>query len=664
MDATLIARGLIVRLASTHGEDSRIGMTLLGWVRDMQSQLWPRHKTKKTRRVGDDRKLDWAQMVKKAGHIVLADSRVVAPVGCIADVLGLDSDDRDLLIAVALLCREGTLNMLRHRLVAAGADMREVVMAAIDRNVADPATAFGKHPAVRLGLVHPRLLNAGGIDIELDWLLSQLIGDALTDPDAVVNRLAGAVQSTRLTTDDFADHAHAIQFLTRLLTGALAEQATGVNILIHGPPGTGKTELARVLAGLVPAALHAVGEADDYGDEPTRADRLSALRRAQHVLARRGSALLLFDEMEDLIGEGSGARGATGTFAGGSKLFVNRLLETNPVPIIWTSNAIGEVDRAHLRRMSFVLRMDHPRPEARAQIVSRLAAQEQVVLATSDAQRIAALSDDAASVGRLALRAQRLACGSADEAATTAESILRGLRGGDALPPKTGFGHLDLELIVTHTPVSALVSQIVAAEADDVSLLLSGPPGTGKTALAHHLADALRRPLIIKRASDLLSKWVGETEQNIAGSFSEARDKGAVLLFDEVDSILMSRADAQRSWEVTQVNELLTWMEAHPLPFIAATNFESRLDPAAMRRFVFKLRLEVFDDETAAKAFARFFGRAAPADLKRVTGLTPGDFAVVRRQLRFGGDETDAAIIAALSREVTARPGMRGTMGF
>ena len=99
------------------------------------------------------------------------------------------------------------------------------------------------------------------------------------------------------------------------------------------------------------------------------------------------------------------------------------------------------------------------------------------------------------------------------------------------------------------------------------------------------------RPLAVKRASDLFSHWVGETEARIADAFAEARERGAVLLFDEAHLLLSDRAEAERSWEVSQVNELLTWMHNHPLPFVAATNFPRRLDPAALRRFVFKLEL-------------------------------------------------------------------------
>ena len=123
--------------------------------------------------------------------------------------------------------------------------------------------------------------------------------------------------------------------------------------------------------------------------------------------------------------------------------------------------------------------------------------------------------------------------------------------------------------------LASLFDRLQQTHAEDVSLLLTGPPGTGKTALAHHLARLLDRPLLEKRGSDLLSPYVGRTEAAIAAAFAEARRQGAVLLFDELDSILFDRSTARTSWEVTQVNELLTWLDRHPLPVVAATNYGS-----------------------------------------------------------------------------------------
>ena len=110
-----------------------------------------------------------------------------------------------------------------------------------------------------------------------------------------------------------------------------------------------------------------------------------------------------------------------------------------------------------------------------------------------------------------------------------------------------------------------LAESLVGNAGRGFSLCLQGPPGTGKSAFARYLAERLGLEVRQKRASDLLSPWVGETEQPITAAFAEARDAGAFLIFDEADSLLGARESAHRSWEVSQVNEMLTWMESHPL---------------------------------------------------------------------------------------------------
>ena len=454
----------------------------------------------------------------------------------------------------------------------------------------------------------------------------------------------------------------AFGLLVRLLGGALRSRAAGVNVLLYGPPGTGKTELARTLAAAAGASLYAVGEATETGEEPSRHDRLTALRRGQRLLARRGDSLLLFDEMEDMFG---GACLVRGQARAPSKIFVNRLLESNEVPTIWTSNAIGGVDPAHLRRMSYILKLDYPSPRARGRIVARIAEAEGMAEAGAGLAPVLPAEEGATGIARSALRAAALAGGGAEDAEAVGRALVLGLRGGRGLAPKPGASGLDLGLYEADRSIEALVERIAAKGAPaDVSLLLTGPPGTGKTALAALVAERLDRPLTVRRASDLLSKWVGETEGRIADAFAQARDEGAVLLFDEADSLLFDRADAQRSWEVSQVNELLTWMDSHPLPFIAATNYRQRLDPAALRRFVFKLELAPLSPPLAERAWSRFFGGRAPAELRRIGGLTPGDFAVVARQLRYRAEASPAEILALLEAEARAKPEPCERIGF
>lgn len=120
-------------------------------------------------------------------------------------------------------------------------------------------------------------------------------------------------------------------------------------------------------------------------------------------------------------------------------------------------------------------------------------------------------------------------------------------------------------------------------------LCLYGPPGTGKTAFALWLAERLEMPLLVRRGSDLLGPYVGQTERNIACAFRTAEQDQALLLIDEIDSFLQAREGASRNWEVSLVNEMLTQMEAYSGVFVASTNLMENLDQAALRRFDFKV---------------------------------------------------------------------------
>ena len=126
-----------------------------------------------------------------------------------------------------------------------------------------------------------------------------------------------------------------------------------------------------------------------------------------------------------------------------------------------------------------------------------------------------------------------------------------------------------------------------------IRTLLLGASGTGKTAVVHHLAKATNRELATIRCSDVLDKYIDESEKNLARIFKEATANNHILFFDEIDSLLLDRTGLTNSWEVQQVNELLTQLKAFNQPFFAATNYAVRLDRAVMCHFDFKLSFEI-----------------------------------------------------------------------
>ena len=665
MGEKLLAQRVLTLLRDTYGKSSREAEAALQWAQDLRDWLWTDHvwAVSETETAGET--IDWDSLARLAGDIDTSAPfpELFSTIGAALDLLELDEFDRELVVTTAAFERLPRLAHLGSRLAMAGCDM----LSLIGQLAGAPATAaeakVRRSQAMALGLLYMERQYAGATELKLQWSFAQLIDQASLDDEKIVSVLAGTVQFPSLDRADFAEHEKDFDLLVRLLSGALESRAKGVNVLIYGPPGTGKTEFARTLASEVGARLFAVGETDSDGEEPTRLERLSSLNRALRLLARRGDSLVLFDELEDLFAEA--ATSVSGQRRAGSKIFVNRLLEQVTVPVIWTSNSLGGIDPAHLRRMSYVLRMGYPSAAARERIAARSAATVGSAEALEGLKPFLLSEPDSASVAPIALRTAALAGGGASDAAAAEESLLRGLRGGRQLAPPRWNGELDLSLYDADICIAEVVERLTCGDAPvDFSLLLSGPPGTGKTALAADVARRLDRPLAVKRASDLLSKWVGGTEANIAEAFADAREEGAVLLFDEADSLLLDRSDARMSWEITQVNELLTWMDSHPLPFIAATNFARRLDPAVFRRFLFKVELRPLSEATLDKAFERFFEGPAPAELRGIVGLTPGDFAVVKRQLRYRPDCSAEEIVDLLRHEAEAKPGPTGRIGF
>jgi AAA+ superfamily predicted ATPase len=477
--------------------------------------------------------------------------------------------------------------------------------------------------------------------------------------------LLGAVAEAELPFGAFAHLGEEATHALAMLRGALEQRETGIHILLYGAPGTGKTAFAAALAQELGVALYEVGLENPDGEEPDRAQRLAELRLGQRLLGGSGPALLLLDEAEDMFEaqEPFFLRGPRR----GSRAFVHRMLETSPVPVIWTANDISGFGPAALRRMSCAIEVRVPPAPVRQRLWSEAADAEGVPLPEEEAHALAELLPAAPALARSAMRAARLAGGNVATVRWAVSGVARAMAGG-RLPPPNGLGEpFDPLLVNADTDLAALAERLAApGRPQRVSLLLSGPPGSGKSAFARHLASRMGLPVLLRRASDVLDAYVGGTEQKIAAAFAEARDAGAFLIFDEADSLLGDRKLAHRSWEVSQVNEMLTWMESHPLPFCCTTNLVERLDEATARRFLIKARFQFLTAPQVARAWETILRQPLPAaGLGHLDRLTPADFGLVRRLAEMEGRETDAAwLLAALEREQRAKPGATGPIGF
>jgi SpoVK/Ycf46/Vps4 family AAA+-type ATPase len=462
------------------------------------------------------------------------------------------------------------------------------------------------------------------------------------------------------------DHLHEDRDLAATLVGrAASSQERGIHILLYGPPGTGKTEFCKTLAVKLGLKLYGVGMADDRGQEPTRDERVGAYRLSQKLLENQNDALLLFDEAEDLLRSDYDEFPAERGSGYGSRVFMHKLFEESRVPTLWTVNDPSALGPSVLRRMTYAIEMKVPPAKVRERVWQRLLEREQVAIAPDDVRRLAEEFDAPPAIAAGAVRSARLTAGGFNDIRRAVTSIARVMRGGDLPPRPNNAVAYRPELLNADLDLGKLGERLVNLDTRAFSMCLYGPPGTGKSAYVRWLAHEMGLEVIQKRASDLLSKWVGENERNIAEAFAEARESGAFLVFDEADSLLGDRRNARQGWEVSQVNEMLTWMESHALPFACITNLMEHLDEAALRRFSFKVRFNFLKPEQRELAFRHYFGLDAPVGLRELDWLTPGDYAVVRSRARLLGVDQDAAELKRmLEQEVAVKPHARRAIGF
>lgn len=490
--------------------------------------------------------------------------------------------------------------------------------------------------------------------VQLSTCWSRLRGVKRGFKEDVLSAVLGDAEVAERSLRDF-EHIGMRNIARDLLEGAIQNQAVGVNILLYGPPGNGKTELARVLAKAAGSQCFSIGKYDEDSRPPSRHDRISQLRVCGRLLGPARAGVILFDEMEDIIADSR--RGSLGELSLDSKGFWTQTLEHNPVPVIWTANSLEGFGDYFLRRMSLIVQMGKPPLKVRASVCRSRAREAGLELSRQQATDFAKKCNASPGLVSKAFETAAIAGGTVDDAVNFIRMAEAAMTGRE-LPPsrddeqQTKF---DISLINSTIDLVPVLNAMKEQQALDVSFLLTGAPGTGKSALAQNMADELNMELIQKRASDILGMFVGQSEKNVAEAFKEAKDRGAFLFFDEVDSLLRSRAGAQHRFEVGLVNEMLTWLQDHPLPVACATNFSSSLDEASLRRFTFSVELRPMTACQAKVAWGLYFPKSSAENVTLPSGLVPSDFASARKRMRFQASMSPEECVRAVTLSRQAR---------
>jgi transitional endoplasmic reticulum ATPase len=599
----------------------------------------------------------------------------------IAEYLGLKNAEREILVFTVVLQEDVGLQEIMNTLGEGNVERLvfalSVILALPRQEVCDALSRQGL--LGQSGLLKVGNIMGGSQHLVYDHLeLLEGLANALQEPEGTIETLLEyyftPASNPELDENNYRHVGDHFALVKAHIQHACEHHVKGVNILVYGPPGTGKSQFAKTVTKTIGCKLYevSIGGEERPFDEP---QRLRAFQLAQQVLARQKNTILLFDEIDSLLENSGFHRGFGGAL--NLKASINNSLENNQVPAIWIANDIRHAESAFVRRFDIALHLDHPPRSTRLEILTGylegLSVSQDWLELLADNKNIAP-AVIARAVGVVQCQKMESPQDVEKKLEILLESTLMAM-GYPRQPVVEAMPHVRycLDAVNSDHDLHGIVQGL--QRQGEGRLCLYGASGTGKTEFGRYLAKELDRPLLVKRGSDLLGPYLGQTEANIANMFYEATYEKAVLMLDEADSFLRDRSGARHTWEVTQVNELLTQIERHNGVFVCSTNLMDCFDQASLRRFDLKIKFDYLKSDQAWSLFVAVFEEEGGelenkkqwrCELEKCRFLTPGDFAVVVRKARISGLKLKPElIIRGLKAEIAFKqPDRKQHIGF
>ncbi len=352
----------------------------------------------------------------------------------------------------------------------------------------------------------------------LDWGETLDFDEFVTQPlneNVLLKSCTEVAQVPSLQLDDFAHIAGMKEMMLTYLQKALKHHQKGVNLLIYGVPGTGKTEFAGLLAQALGISAYNITYMDSDGDVVEAEQRLNYSRLAQTLLNGK-QALLIFDEIEDVFNGSFMER----SVAQKNKAWTNQLLENNNVPMIWLSNSVSGIDPAFLRRFDFILEMPDLPLKNKSALITQLTEGKLSPAYVQHFAKVRSLTP--AILSRTIRVAKELNTSNfAETLLMMFNQTLKSQNKPKIEPLVLGKADYNLDYVACNDNIHRISEGLKRSKKGRICCY--GPPGTGKTAWAAWLAEQLDMPLLLRQGSDLLNPYVGGQNKILLKSLNKRK---------------------------------------------------------------------------------------------------------------------------------------------